>query len=89
MRTSMVRERSERSKDAQTSFIKRRRMVQIGGEQAREARPNRTSVRDRARDAQMRRQDVPLFAVWYLSGEWMPHPKGGAEQKMLALLARK
>ena len=59
----MVRERSVRSKDAQTSFIKRRRMVQVGGEQAREARPNRARARDRARDAQMRRQDVPLFAV--------------------------
>ena len=45
------------------SFIKRRRMVQIGGEQAREARPNRAPARDRARDAQMRRQDVPLFVV--------------------------
>ena len=39
------------------------RRVQVGGEQAREARPNRAPARDRARDAQMRRQDVPLFAV--------------------------
>ena len=62
-RVAMVPERSERRKDGQTSFIKRRRTVQVGGEQAREARPNRAPARDRARDAQMRRQDVPLFAV--------------------------
>ena len=59
----MVRGRSLKRKSAQTSFIKRRRMVQVGGEQAREVRPNRAPARDRARDAQMRRQDVPLFAV--------------------------